>query len=179
MISFHLITLHSDTGFKECWSFFTGTAVCVQVCVSASVCASYRHIPRKLFQALGLCLMKARAWLQRAAIQSTCADVHTHTHTHTHTPSHTSKCTLSEHTSTSAGWNEWMCLNSISQSALVIWQHGLHKMTEWHRWISKNVKCVWVGVWTIKNKFGQNTWELNLSWNSGSPASKFSTLINV
>lgn len=100
--SFHLITSHCDTSFKENWSFllaeirvFVCARMCVHVClyVCMCVCVIYRHIPRKLFQALGLSLMKTRAWLQRAAIQSNmCGSTHTDVHTRVHRGTHTTEC---------------------------------------------------------------------------------------
>lgn len=120
MITFHLIILHSDTDFKGSWSFFTGTAVCV---FFARV--SYWHVPRKPFQVLGLCLMKARAWLQRAAIQSTCVGVHART------PLLSASKKKSE--------------LSLSARSRNLAAHFLTLTERWLRYrrISKNVKLVW------------------------------------
>lgn len=120
--SFHLITLHGDTSFKENRSFYWQSCVCacMRVClyVFAYVCVIYRHIPRKLFQALGLSLMKTRAWLQRAAIQSNmCGSTHTHTHTKSHTHTHT---------------------HTAFQPSLHFL--NLHSMTGRDKWRSKNVE---------------------------------------
>lgn len=136
MITFHLISLHSDTDFKGSWSFFTGTAVCVFLCACELLTRSQKAVPgsRTVFNE------------GKGMASKSCNPIYMCRSAHTH----------SEHTLLSASKKK--SERSLSALSRNLAAHFLTLTERWlrYRWISENVKLVWKAL-NVKEKEQKDT----------------------